>query len=80
MERQFDRVGVEAAFADVQTGREFDTTVTFAADGGTTINATAGLVYERLLEIRKFWRNNEVGNDMPEKYLSLSQVMRKSNL
>lgn len=71
MERVFDRVGIEAIFADVQTGREFDTTVTFANDGGLTVTATAGLVYERLLEIRKNWRNNEVGNEIPEKMLFL---------
>lgn len=71
MERQFDRVGVEAAFADVETGREFDTTVTFAADGGSTVNATAGLTYEKLLEIRKGWRNEDVGTDMPEDLLFL---------
>lgn len=65
MERQFDRVGVEAAFADVPTGREFDTAVTFANDGGFTVNATAGLTYEKILEINKNWRNNDVGNDVP---------------
>jgi len=70
MERQFDRVGVEAAFADVQTGREFGTTETFAVDGGNTVNATAGLTYEKLLEINKFWTNNEVGIDE-----SVSRVM-----
>lgn len=71
MERQFDRVGVESAFADVYTGREFDTTVAFAADGGFTVNATAGLVYERLLEINKNWRNNDVGTEVPEQKLLL---------
>lgn len=71
MERVFDRVGIEAAFADVQTGREFDTTVSFATDGGLTVTATSGLVYEKLLEIRKNWRNNDVGNDIAEKFLFL---------
>lgn len=71
MERQFDRVGVEAAFADVKTGRTFDTTVTFANDGGTTVNATAGLTYEKLLEIMKVWVNNEVGTDIEETFTML---------
>lgn len=71
MERQFDRVGIEASFADVATGRDFDTTVTFANDDGNTVNATAGLTYEKLLEIRKFWRNNEVGNEIKEQMLLL---------
>jgi len=71
MERVFDRVGIEAAFADVNTGRDFDTTVTYANDGGTTVDATAGLTYEKLLEIRKNFTNNEVGNDVPETLLFL---------
>jgi len=71
MERVFDRVGIEASFADVATGREFDTTVTFAGDGGLTVDATAGLTYEKLLEIRKNWRNNDVGTDIPEQLLLL---------
>jgi len=71
MNRQFDRVGVEAAFADVQTGRDFDTALTFAQDGGATVVATAGSTYEKLLELRKGWTNEEVGTDMSEKYLLL---------
>jgi hypothetical protein len=70
LERVFDRVGIEAAFADVSSGRDFDTTVTFASEGNT-VNATAGLTYEKLLEIRKYWTNNEVGNDVPENFLFL---------
>lgn len=71
MERVFDRVGVEAATADVLTGREFGTTTTFAGDGGSTINATAGTTYEKLLETLKFWRNNEVGGMIPERRILL---------
>lgn len=71
MERVFDRVGIEAALADVQTGREFDTTVTFAADGGFTVNATGGVTYETLLEVNKNWRNAEVGNQIPERKILL---------
>lgn len=66
MERVFDRVVVESLFADVQTGREFDTTVTFAGDGGLTVTATAGLTYEKLLEINQNFIDAEVGNDSPE--------------
>ncbi len=46
MERVFDRVGVDALFASVETGRDFETTVTYANDGGFTVDATAGLTYE----------------------------------
>lgn len=45
-----DRIVVTAATADVLTGRNFGTTVTFAGDNGLTVNATAGATYEKLLE------------------------------
>jgi hypothetical protein len=66
MERVFDRVVAEAAFADVQTGRDFTTTVTFANDGGKTVNATSGLTYEKLLEIKQNFIDADVGTDIPE--------------
>lgn len=65
--RQMDRVMAEAAFADIQTGREFDTTVTFAGDGGLTVDATAGLTYEKLLEIHENFIDEDVGIEMDEK-------------
>jgi hypothetical protein len=66
MLRQYDRVAYEAAFADVQTGRDFETTVTFANDGGVTVDATAGLTYEKLLEIKQNFMDRDVGNDTNE--------------
>jgi len=69
MERVFDRVGAEAAFADVETGRDFGTTVTFANDGGLTVNATAGLTYNKLLEIRQNFIDNDVGTDLNETFV-----------
>jgi len=86
MERVFDRVGVEAAFADVYTGRDFGTAVSFAGDGGLTVTGTAGLVYEKLLEINKNWTNNDVGTDIPESRLFLvsgdetDQLMKETEL
>lgn len=71
IERVFDRVGIDAAFADIQYGRDFSSTNTFAQDGGLTIDATAGLVYEKMTEIKRKFVNNEVGNDMPEQFLFL---------
>ena len=68
MERVFDRVVVEAMFASVSTGRNMDTTVTFASDNGDTINATAGTTYEKLLEAGRLFTDDEVGNDLPEKF------------
>ena len=69
IERVFDRVGVQCAFASVYTGRDFSTTTTAATDGVATVDATAGLVYEKLVECRRRFVNAEVGNDMPETYL-----------
>lgn len=60
MMRQYDRVIYNAAFADVQTGRDFENTVTAAADGVLTVDATAGLTYEKLLEITQNFIDNDV--------------------
>lgn len=67
MERVFDRIVVEAQFAAVLTGRDFGTSVTFANDNGDTIDATAGLTYEKLLEMNRKFIDDEVGNDIPER-------------
>lgn len=73
MERVYDRIVFEAAFADVLTGREYDQTLTFAQDGGLTVDATGGVTYDKLLEVNKNFVDNEVGNDMPvDKYLTLT--------
>lgn len=66
MMRQQDRVIAEAAFATVLTGRDMDTSVTFTNDGGFTVDATAGLTYEKLLEIQQNWMDAEVGTEEDE--------------
>lgn len=66
--RKYDAIAVEAAFADVATGKDFSTTVSFATDGGLTVDATAGLVYEKLLEINENFIDNDVGTDEMEDY------------
>ena len=71
IERVFDRVGIQAAVASVYTGRDFGTTVTAATDGVVTVDASAGLTYEKLVEMRRRFVNAEVGNDMPETFLLL---------
>ena len=71
LERVFDRVGIEAVFADVKTGRNFETTVTAASDGVITVDATSGLTYEKLLELNKNYTNNEVGTDLVEEKVIL---------
>lgn len=60
LQRETDRVIQSAAFADVLTGRDFENTVTFANDGGLTVDATGGLTYEKLLEIKQNWIDNDV--------------------
>ena len=73
MERVYDRIVYEALFSSVLTGRDFDTTVTAANDGVLTVDATAGLTYEKLLEICQNYIDNEVGNDVPtRKVLAIS--------
>ena len=71
IERVYDRVCIECAFAAVLTGRDMTTSVTAATDGVITVDATAGLTYEKLLEIRRRFHNNEVGNDMQERFVFL---------
>lgn len=64
MNRQKDRIIQEAAFAAIQTGRDFETTVTAADDGVLTVDATGGLTYEKLLEIGQNFMDNEVDFEM----------------
>lgn len=69
MARVYDRIGIEAALADVLTGEDFETTVTFASDGGATVTGTGGLTYEHLLSVIQNFIDNDVGNDMLENFL-----------
>jgi len=72
--RKADKIGIDAMFASVNTGRRFATAVTFAADGGTTVDATGGLTYAKALEIKDGFKKYEVGLDMPEEiYLGISE-------
>lgn len=69
MARVHDRIGVEAALADVLTGEDFETTVTFANDGGATVTATGGITYANLLSIVQNFIDEDVGNDMLEDFI-----------
>lgn len=64
--RKADKIGIDAMFAAVATGRRFATSLTFAQDGGQTVDATAGLTYAKLLEVSDNFKEREVGLDMPE--------------
>jgi len=65
--REYDRVIYQAAFADVATGRDFETNVTATNDGVLVVDATAGLTYEKLLEIKQNFIDNSVGIDLGER-------------
>lgn len=66
--RKYDAVATSAAFADVNTGKDFSTVVSFATDGGQVVDATAGFTYEKLLEIEENFIDNDVGTDEVEDY------------
>ena len=72
MSRRLDKVIYDAALADVLTGRDFENTVTAANDGVLTVDATAGLTYEKLLEIGENFINNDVPFDMEGAMLTLT--------
>lgn len=58
--REYDRTIARAALANVWVGREYDTLLTPAQDGVITVDATAGLTYEKLLEIKQNFIDNDV--------------------
>lgn len=78
IERVYDRVCIECAFAAVLTGRDMTTSVTAASDGVLTVDATGGLTYEKLIEIRRRFHNNEVGNDLAERFVFLISADEES--
>jgi hypothetical protein len=66
MYKQFDRMNIEAMDASVFTGRDMTTLVTAANDGVVTVDATAGLTYDRLLDIHQNFMDREIGTEMNE--------------
>ena len=62
--RKMDDIIYTAMFASVYTGKDFGTTVTAAADGVLTVDATGGFTYAKLLEIIQNFIDNEVGNEL----------------
>ncbi|MFA5186891.1 MAG: phage capsid protein [Patescibacteria group bacterium] len=63
IERETDRIIYDAMFASVLTGRNFETTVNYTTDGVISVDATAAMTYEKLLEIRANFIDNEVSNE-----------------
>lgn len=72
--RNFDRVVAQAAFADVKTGRNFGSTLSFANDDGlTVVTGGVGLTYEKFLELNQNFINNDVGTEEEEQmYLAIT--------
>lgn len=66
--RKYDAIAAEAAFANVYTGKDFSTVLTFAQDGGISVDATAGLTYDKLLELEQNFIDGDVGTDEVEDY------------
>jgi hypothetical protein len=64
--RRRDKIIYEAAFADVRTGKSAaaTTAVTFANDGGVTIDATGAFGLATLQEIKRNFVNNAVATDV----------------
>lgn len=80
LERQFDRVVVQAAFAPVYTGRDFETVVTASDDGVVTVDATSGLNYDKLLEINENFADKEVGTQLPESFVFAGAAKEQKQL
>ena len=84
MNRQKDRLIADAAFADVKTGRNFGTTVTFANDDGLTVLAsvgsTTGLNYDKLLNVQENFIDNNVGSEMDEEFALVITGQQNTNM
>ena len=65
-ERVIDRIAIAASTGDVLTGAPdtAPTTTSAAADGVLTVDASAGLTYEKITEITENFINNELSYDM----------------
>lgn len=78
LNRTWDVDCVNAMFAPVEVGGMEGQTefLSFAADGGTTIDMTAGATYEKLLEIKETLIDREVINEGPIKlYMTIDGTM-----
>jgi hypothetical protein len=81
MMRTYDYLAIEAALGSVKTGKNFGTSVTAANDGVTTISAGGvGLTYDKLLEVKENFINNEVGVDEDEDILLLVTGKQHSDM
>jgi hypothetical protein len=88
LNRKKDQILREAALADVVIGKESTSTLSFAADGGLTVDMTAGATYDKLLEVNQNYIDAEVINEDDEEqriFLPINgkthtQLMKETNL
>lgn len=86
MERDLDRMILASFTQNIMTGQRGTTSITAAADGLQSVDATGGFTYDTLLEIDSNWQKYEIGTEMPvEKYLIISeqeyvQLMKEAEL
>lgn len=86
LERNLDRIIIQAITATVLTGRNGTVPVSAATDGVVTVDATGGFTYDTLLQIDENFQSYEVGADTPiRKFLLVSEqehakLMREGTL
>lgn len=74
MMRRWDRTGIAALLASVNTGEDYGTAVTPATDGVLEVDATTGLTYEKILEARQNFIDNDliIDEDMDKSFMVIS--------
>lgn len=63
IKREFDKLLYERMFADVKTGKQGETTLTFAQDGGRTVDLTGGWTYDSWITLMRLFASKEIGLD-----------------
>lgn len=67
MARTFDKVVAQAALGTTLIGESLSSSTTFAAEGGVTVDATAGVTYAKLRELQAAFHKKGVGLTADEK-------------
>lgn len=76
--REWDRIIPTAATADVSYGNAGESTITFANDGGRTVDATGGLTIDKLIDINNAFAAKEIGLEQGSKLtLALTEQEQK---
>jgi hypothetical protein len=79
--KQYDRLCLEAAVSTVLTGKNIDTSVSFATDGGITIAAGGtGLTYDKLVTAAENFLDAEVGTETEETFYMCITGQQHSDL